>query len=120
MTTTSKAASNGSATTPAQVTKPGDTLVKLRRTEAKALISLACDALSQTYNLGHEMHTLIYDRDREFSPEQLVRMARETVACWATGDHYLLMLTSVLGDFDPYSGSELSELLMGPDREPPF
>jgi hypothetical protein len=119
MTTTPTAASNGS-TTPVSVTESGDGLVKLRRQETKALISLACDALSQTHHVAHEMHSLIYARDREFRPDQLGRMAREAVACWATTDHYLLMLASVLGDFDPYSGSELSELLQGPNREPPF
>jgi hypothetical protein len=121
MTTTSKAASNGNGSSaPAPVTRPGDGLAKLRRQETKALISLACDALSQAHHVMHEMHSLIYGKDEEFRPEHLSQMAREAVACWATTDHYLLMLASVLGDFDPYSGSELSELLQGPHREPPF
>ncbi len=119
MTTTPKAASNGS-TTPVSVTESGDGLVKLRRMETKALISLACDALSQTHHVAHEMHSLIYDRDREFRPDQLGRMAREALACWQTTDHYLLMLSSVLADYDPYSGSELSDFLRGPSDESPF
>jgi hypothetical protein len=117
MTTTAKAAGNGSTTS---VTESGDGLVKLRRQETKALISLACDALGQTHHLAHEIHSRIYDRDREFRPDQLGRMVREVLACWATTDHYLMMLASVLGDFDPCSGSELSDLLYGPDGDPPF
>jgi hypothetical protein len=117
--TTTTAASNGS-TTPPPAAKPGDGLVKLRHQEAKGLISLACDAMSQTHSVLHELHSLIYDRDGEFCPEHLVRMVREAAVCWQATDHYLLMLASVLQDFDPYSGSELSILLQGPNREPPF
>jgi hypothetical protein len=83
-------------------------LAVLRSDEAKALISLATEAISQTHSVGHEMHTLIYDRDGQFRPDKLDCLLTEALACWETADHYLRMLGSVLADYDPRSDSLLS------------
>ena len=122
MTNTTTTASNGSTTTttPVSLTESGDGLIKLRRQETKGLISLACDAIGETHHVAHETHSLIYAKDREFRPDQIERMTREILACWQTAEHYLLMLSSVLADYDPYSGSDLSGLLHDPSDETPF
>jgi hypothetical protein len=83
-------------------------LAVLRRDEAKALISLATEAVSQTHSVGHEMHTLIYAKDGQFQPDQLDCLLMEVLACWETADHYLRMLGSVLADYDPQSDSLLA------------
>jgi hypothetical protein len=82
-------------------------LAVLRRDEAMALISLATEAISQAHSVGHEMHTLIYDRDGPFRPDKLDCLLTEVLACWETADHYLRMLGSVLADYDPQSDSLL-------------
>src|SRR5262245_4004690 len=106
MTTT--AATNGAATTrsaaPAE-RKHG--LAKLRREETAHLIALACDAMSETSALGHDLHTLIYARDGEFRPEQAASLVEETLMCWQTADHYLRMLSDTLADYDPQAGNPL-------------
>lgn len=119
MTTTAKPASNGSTATAATQADPGDGLVKLRREETKNLISLVSEAISQTFNVTHEMHRLIYSSD-EFSPDYLDWMSEEALACWQTADHYLRMLRDVLADYDPHSGSDLARLLRGTDAARPF
>ena len=82
-------------------------LAMLRRDEAMALISLASEAMSETHSVGHEMHTLIYDREGPFRPDKLDCLLIEVLACWETADHYLRMLGSVLADYDPRSDSPL-------------
>lgn len=121
MTTTSKTAGNGGATTAKTRPEPRDGLVKLRRQEVKALISLACDALSATHSLAHEMHSLIYSTDGQFRPDQLASMQEEAAACWCTAEYYLRVLGGLLSDYDPQSESTLSLIIgrTGPD-EPPF
>ncbi len=101
MSTTVETASNGGTTTRVSVTASGDGLVKLRREETKALVSLAAEALSQTHSVGHDLHALIYDKNGEFDLAHCDRLLDEALACWQTADHYLRMLGSVLADLDP-------------------
>jgi hypothetical protein len=103
------AASDGENTAGRQPTERQHGLAVLRREEAMALIHLACDAMSQTHSVGHEMHRLIYGRDGEFRPDRLDCLMTEVLACWETADHYLRMLGSVLADYDPQSGSLLGD-----------
>jgi hypothetical protein len=70
----------------------------LRREEAKALISLASDALSQTHSLAHLMHTGIYDKSVGIPGVVLQDLPAETLACMETAEHYLLMLGSVFDE----------------------
>ncbi|MBO0823060.1 MAG: hypothetical protein J2P27_04260 [Actinobacteria bacterium] len=100
MGSTTKAATNGGTTVKAKDTAREHGLSVLREIEAKALISLASDALSQTSHVGHEMHGLIYDRDRKASLDQLRTLLEEALICWQTADHYLRMLDSVLEERD--------------------
>jgi hypothetical protein len=99
------AASDGDSTTGRRSTERQHGLAVLRKDEAKALISLACEAISQTHSVGHELHTLIYGADGEFRPGRLDCLLTEALACWETADHYLRMLGSVLADYDPQSDS---------------
>jgi hypothetical protein len=85
-------------------------LAVLRADEAKALISLTTEAMSQAHSVGHEMHTLIYAKDGPFRPDKLDCLLTEALACWETADHYLRMLGSVLADYDPRSDSVLAGL----------
>jgi hypothetical protein len=64
------------------------------------LISLATEAVSQTRNVGHKMHTLIYANDGQFRPDKLDRLLTEVLACRETAYYYLRMLGSVLADYD--------------------
>ena len=104
-----QAASDGDSTAGRQVAKREHGLAVLRHDEAKALISLACGAISQTHSVGHEMHTLIYSTDGDSQPDPLERLLIEVLACLEAADHYLRMLGSVLADFDPQSGSLLAD-----------
>jgi hypothetical protein len=101
------AASDGKSTAGRQPQERRHGLAVLRCDEAKALISLATEAISQTHSVGHEMHTLIYDRDGQFRADKLDCLLTEVLACWETADHYLRMLGSVLADYDPQSDSPL-------------
>ena len=104
-----QAASDGESTAGRQAPERRHGLAVLRQDEAKALISLACGAMSQTHSVGHEMHTLIFDRDGQFQPGRLDCLLTEVLACWEAADHYLRMLGSVLADYDPQPGSLLAD-----------
>jgi hypothetical protein len=87
-------ASNGAKTE----TKPAKRdygLAVMREKETKSLISLACDGISETARLTHEMHKVIYDRDTKVSDAELQQQLDEALSCWQTADHYLRMLDSV-------------------------
>ena len=103
-----QAASDGESTAGRQPSQRQYGLAVLRQDEAKALISLACDAMSETHSVGHEMHTLIYSTDGQLRPDRLDCLLTEVLACWEAADHYLRMLGSVLADYDPQSGSLLA------------
>ena len=94
-TTTIKAVKNGTATEPA---KREHGLAVLREKEARALISLAREALHETSDLTHEMHSLIYDARVDARDPRFQDFLEETLTCWQTADHYLRMLGSVLDE----------------------
>lgn len=82
----------------------------LRDREAKSLISISCDAMSEARELGHRMHTVIYKGDVKASMADLRRQLAEALICQATTEHYLRMLASVLDELfydtaDPYGGT---------------
>jgi hypothetical protein len=104
-----QAASDGESTAGRQSTQRQHGLAVLRQDEAKALISLASTAMSETHSVGYEMHTLIYSTDGQFQPGRLDCLLTEVLACWEAADHYLRMLGSVLADYDPQSGSPLAD-----------
>jgi hypothetical protein len=104
-----QAASDGESTAGRQPTGRQHGLAVLRQDEAKGLISLACGAISETHSVGHEMHTLIYSTDSELEPDRLDCLLTEVLACWEAADHYMRMLGSVLADYDPQSGSLLTD-----------
>jgi hypothetical protein len=94
--TSISAASGGENTAPRQPNEHG--LAVLRDSEAKALISLACDALSETHALGSQMHTGIYDPPSGTTCTQLQDTLAELLACMERAEHYLLMLGSVFDE----------------------
>jgi hypothetical protein len=92
--TTTQDASNGAKTE----TKPAKRdygIAVMRDKEKKALISLACDCISETAQITHEMHRIIYDQDTTVNAAQFQRQLDEALSCWQTADHYLRMLDSV-------------------------
>ena len=101
MTKTSAASNGGKASTP---DKPRHGLIVLRGEEAQGLISLASRAMSQTSDVIHDLHQVLYgyrhggaaesdDRDR-------LQMLNEALSCLRTTEHYLLMLSSVFQEQD--------------------
>ena len=92
------AASDGENTAQRQAHEREFGLAVLRGSEAKALISLASDALSQTHSLAHEMHTGIYDKSIGIPGVVLQDLLAEALACMETAEHYLLMLGSVFDE----------------------
>ena len=92
------AASDGEHTAGRQTHEREHGLAVLRDSEAKALISLACDALSETHALGSQMHTGIYDPARGTACSQLQDTLAELLACMERAEHYLLMLGSVFDE----------------------
>jgi hypothetical protein len=71
-------------------------LAVLRTKETKVLIGVACDAISETSQVTHQMHKFIYDRDTDVPDAQLQEQLEEALSCWQTADHYMRMLSSVL------------------------
>ena len=95
------AASSGDTTTRTEEKAgPEHGLFVLRGREGKGLISLACDALSETSTLAHEMHARLYATGPADDRELQQQMA-EALACLETAHHYLLMLSSVLQERCP-------------------
>ena len=90
------AASNGTGTT-----TNGDRehrqhgVTALRNIEAKALISLGMDALSEAHTVGHDIHHAIYDNNASISDADLQDTLGEVLTCMETAEHYLLMLGSI-------------------------
>jgi hypothetical protein len=108
-TTIARAASNGTATSTDATQKREHGVAVLRDKEARALISIACDALSQTCHVGHDMHGFLYGEDA-VSDAQLHRTLEEALICLQTAEHYLRMLGSVLEERashgpDPWAGT---------------
>lgn len=103
--TTITTARNGGDTTTAQEAPREHGLTVLRDREARALVDLASDALSETSYVGYELHRLIYDRDHPASYDQLRKLLEEALTCWQAADHYLRMLDSTLEErhYDQHS-----------------
>jgi hypothetical protein len=66
----------------------------LREREGRGLISLACDALGETFNLAHEMHAQLYAKEPA-DDRELQQLNGEALTCLEAAEHYLLMLGSV-------------------------
>jgi hypothetical protein len=97
--TTSSSASNGGKTPAKQSVKPEHGMTVLRDKEARALVGLACDALSEVLGVVNAMFGVIYGaKETTASREDLPNMRDEALTCLSTGEHYLLMLGSVLED----------------------
>jgi hypothetical protein len=99
--TKTSAASNGS--TASEPDKPEYGLMVLREKETRGLISLACDAMSQTHSVVHDLHQALYGRysgaAEGDSPDRL-KVLNEALGCLRTTEHYLLMLSSVFEEQD--------------------
>ena len=74
---------------------PEHGLAVLRDREGQGLISLACEALYETSNLASEMHARLYPADPA-DDRELLQLMGEALACLETGQHYLLMLSSIV------------------------
>lgn len=103
--TTTVASVNG----PAAASDDPCGITVLRGKEVKSLVSLACDALSETHEVSHRLHRVIYKRDAQEGAGELRRMLADALACLATTEHYMRMLGSVIdeqanGAVDPYIG----------------
>jgi hypothetical protein len=79
-------------------------LAVLRSKESKSLISLAQDALSQTHDVGYQLHRAIHGYEPGTGDAPLERMLCEALACLETADHYLRMLGSVLDELTAQDG----------------
>jgi hypothetical protein len=89
------AASNGDQTTASDdKLVPEHGVAVLRHKEGRGLISLAHDALHETSELAHEMHAQLYAADPA-DDRELLQLMGEVLACLETGQHYLLMLSSI-------------------------
>jgi hypothetical protein len=82
---------------------PEHGLAVLRGKEGRGLISLACDALGETFDLAHEMHARLYAKDPA-DDRELQQLMGEAQACLETAEHYLLMLGSVIDERTTRSG----------------
>jgi hypothetical protein len=93
--TKTSAASNGS--TAREPDKPKHGLLVLREQETRGLISLACDALSQTSDVVHDLHQALYGYGEAAQGDSRDRfkVLDEALSCLRTSEHYLLMLSSV-------------------------
>jgi hypothetical protein len=106
--TKTSAASNGSKAS--EPDKPEHGLMVLRKKEARGLISLACDALSQTSDVIYDLHKALYSVGdaAEGDSRDRLKVLNEALSCLRTTEHYLLMLSSVFeeqdhGEPDPWS-----------------
>jgi hypothetical protein len=98
--TKTSAASNGS--TASEPDKPRHGLMVLREKETRGLISLACDALSQTSSVVYDLHQALYGSGEaaEGDSRDRLKVLNEALGCLRTIEHYLLMLSSVFEEQD--------------------
>jgi hypothetical protein len=73
-------------------------VASLRDREAKALISLVCEALSETSEITHRMHSALYKGDASDGSDEVGRRAVDALVCLQATDHYLRMLRDTLTD----------------------
>jgi hypothetical protein len=92
------AASDGADTAQRPADERTYGLAVLRGREAKALISLGMDALGEAHNVGHDLHTAIYDDSTSTPGAELQDQLAEVLTCMETAEHYLLMLGSVFDE----------------------
>lgn len=99
MTATSNSVS-GEQSTARQPIQPKHGISVLRDKEARALISLICDALGEVLGVTSAMHSAIYNynNEAEASPDDVCHMRDDALACLGTSEHYLLMLGSLLDE----------------------
>ena len=96
------ASSNGADTSTAGEHKPHEHgMAVVRDREAKALISLSTDALSEAFHVGHELHAAIYDKESSVSNAELQQTLAEVLTCMERAEHYLLMLGSNFEETTP-------------------
>ena len=96
-TTTIKAVTDGATDTEPAKRERG--LAALRAKETRSLVSLACDAISETSGITNDMHRLIYELDDAAAPGAPIQQSlEEALTCWQTADHYLRMLGSVIDE----------------------
>jgi hypothetical protein len=98
--TKTSAASNGS--TASEPDKPEHGLMVLREKETRGLISLACDAQSQTGSVLHDLHQALYSfgEPAEGDRPDRLKVLNEALGCLRATEHYLLMLSSVFEEQD--------------------
>lgn len=77
----------------------------VRDREAKALISLGMDALSEAFHVGHKLHSAIYDTQASKTSAELQDTLAETLTCIERAEHYLLMLGSNFEENTPSEGA---------------
>ena len=90
-----QAASNGGTTNEDEDWRKHG-VAALRFQESKGLISLAQEAMHETCDLGHDLHSAIYGDEPKLTDAQLEQLLCEALTCLETADHYLRMLDSVL------------------------
>jgi hypothetical protein len=101
------ASSDGADTSTAGEHKPrehGMTVVRER--EAKALISLGMDVLSEAHAVGNQLHGAIYSKESSVSNAELQQMLAEALTCIERAEHYLLMLGSTFDEQAPLPDEE--------------
>ena len=94
------AASNGGDPAKNEKTQIEHGLSALRDIESRGLISLVCDALTETHSLAYEMHAQLYAHDPA-DDRDLRQLNDEALSCLQTAEHYLLMLGSVIEERIP-------------------
>ena len=99
------ASSNGAEQSTAGEHKPREHgMAVLRDREAKALISLGMNALSEASYVGHELHGAVYDDTASVSNAVLQQALAEVLTCMERAEHYLLMLGSTFEEQAPPPG----------------
>jgi hypothetical protein len=99
---TVKAAGNGGALPAARSRSRDGGLARLRDTEAKALVSLASEAVSQAHSVVHEMHSRIYHGEPS-QPVTLDGLVVDARTCLQVAEQYLVMLAGVWASGDPWA-----------------
>ena len=102
-TTKIQAASNGGTTNEDENWRKHG-VAALRFQESKGLISLAQEAMHETCDLGHDLHSAIYGDEPKLTDAQLEQLLCEALTCLETADHYLRMLGSVLDERKAQNG----------------
>jgi len=101
------ASSNGAEQSTAGTQKPREHgMTVLRDREAKALIHLGTDALSEAFHVSHELHSVVYNDKGNVSNAELQQTLAEVLTCMERAEHYLLMLGSTFEEQTPPPDTE--------------